>query len=371
MELVSKSPLLLKKLLKKEASRHKLCALEFPSVEPHAPGRVRVIQGRLGDGHTCLRRNVRQKRHSCRDHALPGAALRRHLGTLHHRRRRRRLPAVLPLASDAAEAACRAGHAGRLAQAVRRADAAVVVHVVERVRVLAPADLRLAVCEGAAVAEAARKPGRPAAAHLRPELRRLDGGRTLRAGAGGGGVGDDASLASPKWSERGPPPGFPQIVDTTDNDDGLMCDFRNHLVSGITELSGHYCNTSSDSEYQYGQEAFQRALERREKEREALLAEEARARKVRMQNAMSQLLAILPATEDTRSETVLTRACEYIRQLTESVTSAHVDNVKLKQRIEQLTSPPQQQQPQQQQHHSSSSSSARRKSDAAHRRSHA
>ena len=191
-------------------------------------------------------------------------------------------------------------------------------------------------------------------------------------GGGAGGVGgDDASLASPKWSERGPPPGFPQIVDTTDNDDGLLCEFRNHLVSGITELSGHYCNTSSDSEYQYGQEAFQRALERREKEREALLAEEARTRKVRMQNAMSQLLAILPATEDTRSETVLTRACEYIRQLTESVSSAHVDNVKLKQRIEQLTSPPQQQQQQQQQHHSSSSSSTRRKSDAAHRRSHA
>ena len=105
---------------------------------------------------------------------------------------------------------------------------------------------------------------------------------------------------------------------------------------GIT-IQNHYNATSSEGESQFEQLADLQE-DRRERERKVLMAEQSREKKIKMQHAMSQLLAILPSTkQDGGIQSLICRTCEYVIQLQDSVTSAEADNVKLKDKLKKLS----------------------------------
>eukprot|EP00755_Sulcionema_specki_P030728 Sspe_Gene.95042::Locus_67380_Transcript_1_1_Confidence_1.000_Length_1791::g.95042::m.95042 len=100
----------------------------------------------------------------------------------------------------------------------------------------------------------------------------------------------------------------------------------------------HYTTTSSDSDFQYGEDFSTIArLEREKKERKAAAAEVARKRRMRMHQSVGQLLAILPASKDSGVDNIVARAVEYVAQLRDSVESAQLDNNKLSEKLQQLT----------------------------------
>eukprot|EP01061_Rhynchopus_euleeides_P018411 TRINITY_DN30479_c0_g1_i1.p1 TRINITY_DN30479_c0_g1~~TRINITY_DN30479_c0_g1_i1.p1 ORF type:complete len:557 (+),score=167.41 TRINITY_DN30479_c0_g1_i1:126-1796(+) len=101
------------------------------------------------------------------------------------------------------------------------------------------------------------------------------------------------------------------------------------------EMRGYYANTSSESEFQYGEEDVQGQV-RRAFDRQALKScEEASKRRMQMMSNLDKLIKVLPHSEDNRTEAILNNACGYINKLSDSAHSAQSDNIKLGVRIEE------------------------------------
>ena len=171
-------------------------------------------------------------------------------------------------------------------------------------------------------------------------------------GGGGGGANSPAASRSngPSDSARSqpllglhhrlpPPDGETNIPEPATDDDNWMGNFLGNMTPGIPlpgEMRGHYANTSSESEFQYGDQNLEGQV-RRELDRKALKqAEEVTRRRQQVMTNLDKLIKIVPHSDDTRTESIVHRGCTYIKQLGDSVQSAKMENQKLQLKIESI-----------------------------------